>query len=1410
MKWLKYLIYGVLHTLLKLTLGVIALVLMVIGVLILLTSTEPGTRWLFATAERYAPGELRLDTVNGTIFQGLDLVNLHLRQELPTGPLTVSVAQAHLQLATRPLLQRRVELPQLKINGLRVQLPPASTEPDAPEDPDGTFLLPEQLALPVTLQITEFSLQDAVIALNADTQIVIDQFSFGLTAATEAIELHYLALAMPEVALHTRGQLVPAERWPLNFAGQWLAPLPESVAQGLEIDRRQPLNPEESHTAAGELAAGDPAAGDPAAGNPAARNPSARNLAAGNAEFPQPVQIAGSWQLTGDLRDRLQLQHHLTDLWRLATQVELHDPLGALAWKVTSDWDVIRYQINPDMRLTLNPGQLASSGSLAAWEIEVQTSALLNDVDELHLGIRALGSATRITLAPLTVQAPEGRITVSGPLRWDPDVDWDLALIISDIPADLLATLGVPWPNTDLQQLSLRSRGQLDLAQLRTIDPGTIDPGTIDSGTRDVVTKDSSTKDSSTKEPGTKDPGTKDPSTKDPSTKDPGTNEGLGGLQAVTMELVLENLRGQLAGQSLSGAGRINLADGQLQISPFDLNLGAQGLLRIAGAAAIADTTPFGLTVHSSGLDLDFLIPEQGLKVRQLDLTATGQYQMVEQALTLNLNLDPLQAEFAGNPIRARGRFQGQDTDWEIIRAELSAGRNQLQASGTITPILDLSVALDAPDLAPLLPDLAGTVTLRSQLTGTLEHPLIDLQAQARSLRYQEQGLERLDLQARLGLTPDAPADIRLQLSDLILGPEQIVPEVTLTMTGIVPEHQLNLAADGGEFGRLGLQAAGGFDLDTQEWRGRLNVLDLAQPLAGEWALRQPVALRASPTGAQIEPLCLGREATGLCLQGVWNPGAESQGQVQLNAFDLSWLASLLPDESNVIGLLDAEARVNLDPTGKWQARLRVEPGPGLVQADLGAGLALEIPYRDGMVELQTDGEALEVSLALKFFSDGYLDLALERLPDTADPRLAGHLRAGLSSLNLLDTLSPELRNSHGRIEADLQLAGRQSSPELQGFLRLTEAGVDLPIAGLELRVPELRVEADGSQTLAIQGQVLSAAEALNVRGELRWNEQQPEADLQILGENFLALNRPDMRARVDTDIKIHFDTVAGLVVRGDVTIPHARIHPPDLPSGAINVSADEIIVGMEPTTETGSPVDLRLRVRLGEDVLFDGFGLDARLTGDVDLVAPPGRPVQIFGEVNIPEGKYQSFGQDLRLEQGLITFQGPPESPELNLRAVRTIRSPEVVVGLEIGGTPDALRSRVFSEPPMDDTEAMAFLLTGRALGAGRNGDANIGGLIAGAAAAWGVEQTNLFAERGSGRLGLDEFGLDTEDGLDHGRLRVGTYLTPNLLLRYSRGLFDDSFQVLLRYQITQSLSVETSSGNEGQGIDFIWRRER
>jgi translocation and assembly module TamB len=88
------------------------------------------------------------------------------------------------------------------------------------------------------------------------------------------------------------------------------------------------------------------------------------------------------------------------------------------------------------------------------------------------------------------------------------------------------------------------------------------------------------------------------------------------------------------------------------------------------------------------------------------------------------------------------------------------------------------------------------------------------------------------------------------------------------------------------------------------------------------------------------------------------------------------------------------------------------------------------------------------------------------------------------------------------------------------------------------------------------------------------------------------------------------------------------------------------------------------------------------------------------------------------------------------------------------------------------------------------------------------GLRQALPAIERIGETLRLDDFTIRNTD-TDAGALMAGKYLSPNLYLRYSYGLFNRIGGLLLRYRITDRLSIETQSG-EQKSMDLLYTVEK
>lgn len=401
----------------------------------------------------------------------------------------------------------------------------------------------------------------------------------------------------------------------------------------------------------------------------------------------------------------------------------------------------------------------------------------------------------------------------------------------------------------------------------------------------------------------------------------------------------------------------------------------------------------------------------------------------------------------------------------------------------------------------------------------------------------------------------------------------------------------------------------------------------------------------------------------------------------------------------------------------------------------------------------------------------------------------------------------PTLRNIHGQLDAELHLAGTLEQPRWLGEARLRQAAVSIPSLAVDLNEITATLKGVGENQLWIQGSAESGPGQIQFDGQLDTPTGQSwQLELNITGNRFEVISTPEAHVLAGPDLNVTASKEL-IHIKGSIELPEVDIQLENLPDRAVKVSEDAVIVNkVEADTEpaAGIPIKTNIKLILGDQVHFAGFGFEARLSGNLDLIEEPNQPTLAYGVLTIDEGRYKAYGQNLTVERGKLIFQGSYDNPGLDIRAVR--KAQDITVGLEIGGTLKNIRSTVFSEPALPDSEAVAILLTGKSLSNTTKSDAN---LLVNAIASLGIKKSQPLTNQLSQTFGLDVLTIDSESGLDQSSLMIGKYLTPRLYVRYAIGLFDQMSKLALEYQLTEHIMVEAKSG-QSQSMDIIYRIER
>jgi translocation and assembly module TamB len=605
--------------------------------------------------------------------------------------------------------------------------------------------------------------------------------------------------------------------------------------------------------------------------------------------------------------------------------------------------------------------------------------------------------------------------------------------------------------------------------------------------------------------------------------------------------------------------------------------------------------------------------------------------------------------------------------------------------------------------------------------------------------------------------------------------------------------------------------------LAGDRWSGNLLALEIDATSIASLALVEPtrVAWSAPTREFEVARACLADGETRLCVEGSGRLDGALRAEYSVQELPLALAAAVAPTPLPVAidGRLGGRGEVRRDARGRieGEARLGV-PRARIALADVedAEGSQQLLDVTDFDVVAAFTGPEASAALTATLDGRGMLDGRLRVAGlDTADASIDGRLRAELPSLAVAGLFVPQLAGVDGRLRADLGVGGTLAQPRLDGELLASGMRADVPELGLELREGRLRLAPQPDGRVRVDGSIRSGDGELTLVGDVRASG---EAQGRISGRDFLAADRPGARVVVAPDLELAGDR-GKVEVSGRITVPAARIDLQRLPRGdrAPTASPDVVVIDdAEPASSAADaplPVFANLQLALGEAVTLVGFGLDARVTGNLQLRERPGQVTTGAGEIRVA-GVYQAYGQDLTIREGRLLYAGTPiDDPRLNLVAVRVVD--EVTAGLRVTGSARAPQLEVFSDPPMGQAGALAYLVAGRPLEEIGQGDAE-GDALESAARSLGTAAGGLLARSVGRRLGVDVLGIEKSEALGGAALTIGQYLSPRVFVSYGVGLFDPGEVVTLSYRLARSLTIEAESATRSSRVGVEYRAEK
>ncbi|SQD77481.1 autotransporter assembly complex protein TamB [Moritella yayanosii] len=837
----------------------------------------------------------------------------------------------------------------------------------------------------------------------------------------------------------------------------------------------------------------------------------------------------------------------------------------------------------------------------------------------------------------------------------------------------------------------------------------------------------------------------------------------------------------------------------------FFSTINAQTLGGIVVASAQIDWVD-GIRVSSeiatTGVQLDKYWPE--VKLRPSGDAKVDFKLALDNDWRVDIHDINIAADIGDYPLTLQGQLTlNQDLYWHLNGLSLSHGDDSIRLDGIINEQFKLGGEVDVKSLTPYLAGSKGSAFGYFTVIGHKSKPWLNFDLFADHVSLENNKLLRADLNGRISLTERPEGVISLLGEELHIG-EQLISKVAVDYKADNGNNSISLNIEN-EKNNAVLKVTGSWLGEV--WRGKVTKGRINSEY-GNWIVDPNVELSFSDKDYYlfVDQHCWNEKEAKFCLGFDGKLEDADKFEFQLHDYDINKLGLETANNLEIEGLLNIVSQVTW---GKGQplqlnSEVSITDGSALIYNEEESStanfdiLTMQIRLDESSVSVKTNIQSRELGGMTSYI----------RIDDLFDSReLSGDINITDIDLAFIEPLIYQVDVLNGVVSGAGIIGGTLDKPEVIGQFNVNNgylAGDELPVT---LENFQFSIESSGKRA-SITGSANSGKGLAKIMGSLTWGDEFYYRML-LHGDNLEFDDNKGLKLHFSPEIIVEGDD-KGAKVTGDIVIPYALIKVEKLPLSAIQVSNDVIIIDSDDfMVKQTYPLEVQVNIKLLDNVKIDSFGLESNITGAVSIVLDEDGNFFSDGMLQFENGRYRSFGQDLYIRKGQVVFSGSVENPYINVEAIRNTELTEdnVIVGIRLIGPVKKPVFTLFSEPDMQQTRMISYLLRGRDINSKdeTSQDVVITTMLVGSSLGQGKDVIGFLGDT----LGVKDFAIDTRGQGDDTRVEVSGYVLPGVQIRYGIGLFSALSEVVVRYEIIPKLYIELVTGIDS-AVDLYYKFNR
>ena len=294
------------------------------------------------------------------------------------------------------------------------------------------------------------------------------------------------------------------------------------------------------------------------------------------------------------------------------------------------------------------------------------------------------------------------------------------------------------------------------------------------------------------------------------------------------------------------------------------------------------------------------------------------------------------------------------------------------------------------------------------------------------------------------------------------------------------------------------------------------------------------------------------------------------------------------------------------------------------------------------------------------------------------------------------------VRGIAGRMEGDVTISGAMDNLQAEGNMSLASGSMRILPAGITLTELSSNFVFKRETVELQQFSVTSGPGRLRANGSVSMQGLEPnQMNVNITANRFSLLNTSEYRAIINLNTTLS-GTASEPSLKGRLTFLNGFYFLQDFGENSVeSVELDDPNQQESFTYDFYDALDMEMTIGFDREFFIRNrqyLDMEIEMGGEVDLVKEPNQELQMFGSLEGLDGYARPLGKEFDLEEALVSFYGPVNDPELQIRSRYT---PPQAAGVQIfyiiEGTLEEPEFRFDSQPELELQDIISYTLFGR-----------------------------------------------------------------------------------------------------------------